>query len=55
MLRTYQSAQTTNWLMSVQIKNLLTRSCKDGSYGHFDIIYVVVAQFVMTQFKMEVV
>ena len=26
-----------------------------GSYSHFDLIYVVVAQFVMKQFKMGVV
>ena len=42
--------------MSVQIKdNLLTWRCRAGSSSHFDIIYVALTQFVMTQFNMAVV
>ena len=43
-------------LRSPRNKNeLLTCSCRVGFFGHFDIIYVAVAQCVMIQFKMEVV
>ena len=48
-----ESPQTKRWLMLLQ--NELLTSCRARSSGHFDIIYVAIAQLVMAQFNIEVV